>query len=361
MPIHIFICPLNWGLGHASRMIPLIDSLLGNGCRVTVGASGKPLLMLQQEFQDRVDYVEFPGVTVRYPNGSNMVYAMACQLPGLFAGFWKEKQQAKKFAQLLKPDIIISDNRYGVRAKGVFSVFVGHQLEIKLPEKWRWMGGVVNTLNRRLINQFDLCLVPDHEDEPGLSGSLSHGAKLSRLQYIGPLSRFERWKALELQPPIEQLPHNFLLVILSGPEPQRTLLEGLLMKQLGKRTCVWLRGLPGGNNIPRQKDNHWFFDHAGSDIIAWLIRNSNLVISRSGYSTIMDLSVFAKKALFIPTPGQTEQEYLAMHLQSQGYIVALPQSRLNQLSEFIPRALQLPGLPLARTEKLNLPVQAYKK
>jgi len=353
MPLHIFICPLNWGLGHASRMIPLVDSLLGSGCRVTVGASGKPLLMLQQEFDDRVDYVEFPGVSVRYAAGSSMVWAIGRILPALIWNFRREKRLTKKYSQMLKPDVIISDNRYGVRTKDVFSVFVGHQLKILLPPGWRWLTGIVNGLNRQLINNFDLCLVPDYEKEPGLAGSLSHRVKMTNLKYIGPLSRFGRMRDKDLSMPSEALPDNFLLILLSGPEPQRTLLENLLKVQLEQQPCVWLRGLPENNTRPRQIGNHWVFDHASTPTIAWLIRNSRLIISRSGYSTIMDLSVFGKRAVFIPTPGQTEQEYLAQQLEDQGYIISLPQNQLHRLSESIHKAMQLPGLPIGETEKQN--------
>lgn len=348
MPLHILICPLNWGLGHASRIIPMVYSFLDAGYRVTIGASGKPLIMLKQEFGGKVDYVGFPGVTVRYSGGSSMVLAITRQLPALIMNLWREKRLTKKYSQTLKPGVIISDNRYGVRTKGVFSVFMGHQLEIQLPTGWRWMAGIVNSVNRWLLKKFDLCLVPDFEEEPGLAGSLSHRVKLTNIQYIGPLSRFERVLKKDLKVPFELLPDNFLLILLSGPEPQRTLLENLLIEQLEHKTCVWLRGLPGESYAPHQKGNHWFFDHADTETIAWLIRNSRLVISRSGYSTIMDLSVFGKRAVFIPTPGQTEQEYLARHLESRGYISALSQNELQRLPQCIEQAMQLQGLVVNR-------------
>lgn len=273
-----------------------------------------------------------------------MVGKMAMQMPAIAWAVWQEKKITATLVRNLKPDIIISDNRYGMSSKKVLSVFVTHQLQIKLPRSIQWLEKVINRINHSFIKTFDLCLVPDTYAEPGLSGSLSHKTSLSNLHFTGILSRFSDVTLPHNYAPAG-MPENFILVILSGPEPQRSILENILKAQLQKDTVVWFRGLPG-NSEPSKTGNHIFYDHAPTKVMAWCIKNSEIVICRSGYSSVMDLSVFGKKAVMIPTPGQTEQEYLARHLHDLGYISALPQNDAHKIDEYINDAKSMQGLPL---------------
>ena len=349
---HILVCPLDWGLGHASRMIPVIDALLKLNCRVTAGASGKPMVMLREEFKDRIDYIVFPGASIRYHAWLPAALNVFLQIPILLFWVYKERRYLSRILDQVQPDMVISDNRYGVRNKRVLSVFVTHQLNIRMPAGFGWAGRILNYFNHRIIRKFDHCLVPDAEDFPGLAGKLSHVNKLPGLLYSGPISRFSSVDLAGLKKPAGKTPENFILVLLSGPEPQRSKLEGLLKSELMDENVVWFRGLPG-KEVPAKENDHWIYDHGSRQLMGWFIRESSMVICRSGYTTIMDLCVFGKKAVMIPTPGQTEQEYLARLLEKSGYIESLDQSNLKTLKESIRSARKKPGLPQVKNDLLK--------
>lgn len=341
---HVLLSPLNWGLGHASRMIPLIECLLDLGCKITIAACGGPLQMLQDEFSRRVDFIDFPVANIRYSGGKSQTLKLAGQIPFLLLNHWRERRFAPRVASAITVDMIISDNRYGFKSSFTYSVFVTHQLWVKLPQSISWMEKSVNSLLHKKIRGFDSCLVPDNPSAPGLSGELSHATTLDLVKYIGPVSRFQKFSSSQNKKPFAELFNNFILVLLSGPEPQRIILEKLLEKELEGVDCIWFKGIPGKKQ-PTKRGTHWVFDHADSHIMAWAIENSRLVVSRSGYSTVMDLSVYGKKCVFIPTPGQTEQEYLAQHLQSQGYVTFLAQEQIPNLKKAILQAEKQQGLP----------------
>jgi uncharacterized protein (TIGR00661 family) len=342
---HILVCPLHWGLGHASRMIPVIYAFLGRGCKVTIVASGGALQLLKEEFDDLTSYIDFPGVNISYSGGNSQVFALARQLPAFWLSILAEQRFARKMIKTIHPDVIISDNRYGMRAHGALTAIVTHQLNVLLPRQIKWLEKPLNYLIRRLINSFDYCLVPDFQTPPGLGGMLSHGSHFTGLKYLGPLSRFKRIDA-KLPKPYPFVPDLFYLILLSGPEPQRTLLEQRLTKELSDETCIVFRGLPG-NSSAKQEGLHLIFDHGSTALMAWCIEHARVVICRSGYSSIMDLQVFGKKCVLIPTPGQTEQEYLAQNLSQAGYIATLPQTKTHLIKKSIEEAMKLPGLPVA--------------
>jgi uncharacterized protein (TIGR00661 family) len=349
---HILVAPLDWGLGHATRIIPLIHELLKRNCRVTVAASGKPLDLLKKEFSSAVGYEEFPGTEITYSRGSSQFLKLSYQAGPFIYGIYREKKFTEKLVERLKPDIIISDNRYGVRSDKVFSVLVTHQLNVKLPFPVQWTGKMFSVINRQFINSFDLCLVPDYAEAPGLSGEMTHNLKgYQNILYSGPLSRFSLIAPTDTSISdntgglTDALPKDFIVVILSGPEPQRTILEDLLSKELADRECIWFRALPNEGFV-RRKGCHTFYDHADSAFMYRCIQESNLVISRSGYTTVMDLAVAGKKCIMIPTPGQSEQEYLGKFLHQQGYIVSLSQNRISELKKAISEAKDKSGLPV---------------
>ncbi len=350
---HIMFFPLNWGLGHAGRMIPLARVFLDMGCRVTMAADGLPLLMLRDEFGEKVTFIDLPGPRIRYSRKKSQVWAIASRLPSMMLWFFRERRFCSKWLPELEPDIIISDNRYGIRQAGVFSVFVTHQLFIRFPSSLKSLEKLTNRIIHRAIRRFDLCLVPDFAHYPGLSGQLGHTPYQGALLYTGPLSRFSLSGSTPDQKPLDCLPDDFVLVILSGPEPHRTLLEKELKKQLTSICAVWFRGLPGSQE-PFFNQNHVIFDHGNSDLIGWCIQHAKLVICRSGYSSVMDLAAFGKKALMIPTPGQPEQEYLARHLQERGYIKSLSQYHLENINKEMAEALQCTGIPQSSSKQQEL-------
>jgi hypothetical protein len=300
--------------------------------------------MLQEEFGERVSYIDFKGPRIRYSSGESQVWKIASQLPSILWWFFREKRFTKKLVAEHNPDMIISDNRYGMRSKEVFSVFVTHQLQIHLPAPVKWLEIWINQINHRVIRPFDLCMVPDFKETPGLSGKLGHSLYHGPLIYSGPLSRFAIPGNISDEKPMECLPEDFVLVLLSGPEPQRTLLEEKLQIQLKNTFTVWFRGLPGQWE-PAISNKYVIFDHGSSALIGWFMRHAKLVICRSGYSSVMDLAVFGKNALMIPTPGQTEQEYLAKHLQEAGFVRFISQDKLKNIHTEMKEVLKSTGLP----------------
>ena len=340
----ILVCPLNWGLGHASRCIPVIREFLARGCRVVIAASGAPLAMLRDEFGDDAEYAIFPGKEIKYSRGRFMILKLTGQLPGFLFSMYREHRWIKKTVKTLKPDVVISDNRYGARSRSVYSVFITHQLFVRMPPKLRIFQGLSEIINRIFIHAFHECWVPDFPDAPGLSGELSHKKSINNVFFTGPLSRFRNPEEYNRKKLAFQLPIDFILVLLSGPEPQRTILEEKLSKELEHETVIWFRGLPGNHEL-KKTGNHYLFDHGSVQLMGYCIKKARLVICRSGYSTIMDLAIFGKKAIFIPTPGQTEQEYLAEILHKQSIVVSVKQKNLFELRKKISIAEKLKGLP----------------
>jgi UDP-N-acetylglucosamine transferase subunit ALG13 len=226
-------------------------------------------------------------------------------------------------------DLIISDNCYGLWNRKVKSVIITHQLNLKVPASIRFLQPLFNKINQNLIRNFTLCWIPDFQDVPNLSGSLSHPvpADISSA-YIGPLTRF-----IEIESPIiadKQGNRKNILFIISGPEKQRTCLEVILTREFNslKKSfdCTLIRGLP----LEPSKDlpENWY-NHLSSEEMQRKIFKADYIVCRSGYSSIMDLSVLKKSAILIPTPGQTEQEYLARHLSNNKQFICQDQDKTD--------------------------------
>lgn len=379
-PPLVLVCPLDWGLGHATRSVPLIRAFLSAGARVIVAADGDALAFLKQSFPHGVGFRILPGKAVVYPRSSkrlSLVVRLIRQLPGLLVSVKREHAHLRKLIRETGARFVVSDNRYGLYSDLATCVFVGHQVHLRAPGALRWAGFMANGLNHWLISRFRHCWVPDFAGPDNLSGELAHRARgrkpqtLKNLRYIGPLSRFAGLAANETVCPLpEGFPPSFYLVMLSGPEPLRSLLEEELNRQFARlnHAVVVLRGVVGQGGAPRSKNvalRHNAdvrqsqdpqavirFDHLGDEPMAWLIRHARLVICRSGYSTLMDLAVFGKKALVIPTPGQTEQEYLGLRMEKKGWVCCVPQSGFS-LHVQVKKAESLPGIPRqAGSEKM---------
>ena len=169
-------------------------------------------------------------------------------------------------------------------------------------------------MHRNYIKRFDECWVPDFSVKTNLSGKLGHPKKFEiPVKYIGALSRLE---------PVEIESHYDIMVLLSGPEPQRTELEELLMHELKhyKGQVLFVRGVIEEQQTVTRKEQVKIVNFMETEDLQKAICSSDLIVSRSGYTTVMDLYKLGKKAFFIPTPGQTEQEYLAKRLQNKGII-----------------------------------------
>lgn len=307
----VFISPLDWGLGHATRCIPIIHELNRQGAEVIIGAERASYYLLQKEFPKN-PFLKFPGYQVTYSKNGNMLWKMAKSSPKILKRIQLENIYLKEIIQTHKINGVISDNRYGLYSKLVPSVFITHQLFIQSPigEK------IIKTINKFFINKFDECWIPDYQDkEISLTGDLAHKSTLtSNVKYLGPLSRFKGDKRSD---------KNYdLLVIISGPEPQRTIFEDIIRSQITGTTlnALVVLGKPQ-EKIDFTEGNVRFVNHLDSREMEKAIQAANVIVSRSGYTTIMDLNKLGKKAVFIPTPGQTEQKYLAKYHAKLGHCV----------------------------------------
>ncbi len=324
----VLICPLDWGIGHATRCVPVIRHFLDQNFRVVIASDRRPMAFLRREFPD-LEFVKFPGIHITYPQGSLMSLKIFFQGPKLLRGIYKEHKLLKKIIVEQDIDLVFSDNRYGLWSKEIPSVFMTHQLEIKVPLHLRIFSALLQRINYAIIRKYDECWVPDFENHKGLGGELSHPAQLpDHLHYIGTLSRFSgaRHQSEAITtPPFE------ILVLLSGPEPQRTILEETLLAQLQQTDIktVIVRGITERQEERKFSEHIRIFSHLESDLLREYIRSSLVVICRSGYSSIMDIAAMGKKAIFIPTPGQTEQEYLASYLKAKKIYFSMPQREFD--------------------------------
>lgn len=304
--MRILVAVLNWGLGHATRCIPLIESLKQKGAEVIIASDGEALAFLSQRFPDLPAAV-LPSYNIRY-HSKNMVWNMMRSLPRILKAIEDEKSATEKLIEQYDIDAIISDNRYGCYREHFFSALIIHQVSIQCPKALKFLEPLLFKIHQRFIEPFNTCLIPDYSGAPNLSGDLSHKRKLKVMEFIGPLSHLQNENEMDS----DSGKKYKLMVICSGPEPARTNFEQLMLRELSK---VDLKGvLVRGSNkkfIGKAPDHISMFDMCSSKEISELMLSSELIISRSGYSTIMDLAKTGKNAILIPTPGQTEQEYLA--------------------------------------------------
>ena len=311
----ILVAPLNWGLGHATRCIPIIKALEVNGFEPVIASDGIALALLKKEFPE-LTALELPSYKIQYAqNGENFKWKLFKQIPNMFRAVKNEQKQIKKWLAEYQIDGIISDNRLGVHSKKVPSVFITHQLNV-LTGNTSWFTTKIHHL---FIRKFDICWVPDVAGKPNLSGKLGHLTKTNlNIKYIGPLSRLHKKPVPEIYD---------LMVLLSGPEPQRTLLENKLHEELknydGK--IIFIRGVVEEEQKITSRFNITSYNFMNSSELETAFNQSKIILCRSGYTTIMDLAQLGKKAFFIPTPGQYEQEYLAKKLKKKGLVPSCKQ------------------------------------
>ncbi len=309
------------------------------GAEVIIAADERPFDLLKKEFPE-LAFVRLPGFSVKYPQGNGIARKIIAQLPMFVLAMRREHRELKRIVNELDIDAVISDNRFGLFSKEIPCIFVTHQIGIAMPDSLRWAGRAVYLLNKFLIGKYTECWIPDYAEEENLSGKLSHYYPLPKnAVFVGPLTRFRRGS---------EIPKEFdILVLLSGPEPQRTLLENIIMEQLKtvQRRSLVVRGIPEKNQSIRFSEWTTIVSSLESDALNRAVLASDIVISRPGYSTIMDLDSLGKQAIFIPTPGQTEQEYLAADLERAGRICVQRQEKFS-LSQALEEVKKYPGFAL---------------
>ncbi len=314
----ILVAPLNWGLGHATRCIPLIRRFVSEGHEVVLGGDGMSLELLRKHFPD-LPFRCLPALHIHYSASDSQTISLFMQLPKLAAFCLADYRCLKKLLHQEHFDRIISDNRFCFYNKQAYCIYMTHQLTIKLPQRLKWAEPLARKIHYRIIRKYDRCWVPDRK-ETGLGGELSHPKRLpENAEYIGILSRFDNPLL-----PHEALQEDMTLAILSGPEPQRTLFEMEIIKRYrnnGERLLLVEGKIQSGTRptVTVPAPNISVTESLDDKELCVKMLAAKKIIARSGYSTIMDLAFLdlLHKAELIPTPGQTEQEYLANYLKSR--------------------------------------------
>lgn len=300
----ILICPLDWGLGHTTRCIAIINYLLESKHEVFIACNEWQQKIFEKEFT-AIQFISLRGYNINYGLANNMAFTIALQIPKILRTIKKEHNLIEQISSENKIDVVISDNRYGCYSTKIPSVFITHQTKIKSP----FFSGLINKINHHYINKYSQCWIPDFENHY-LSRQLSTSSQLKNTSFIGPISRLQKSKVS-----IEKK-YDFLF-LLSGPEPLRTEFEETIVNQLKntKNTFYIVRGLAQNQNNLNEINTSNYSNYCTSQELEILIQESEIVVCRSGYSSIMDLYALNAKAFFVPTPGQTEQEYLAEYFK----------------------------------------------
>lgn len=349
----ILIAPLDWGLGHTTRCIPIIHYLQSCGHKVYAGAEGNAAQLLRNNFPD-LEILDLKGYNIEYSRKrSGFIFKILQQVPKILSTLKAERRWLDKMHRQYQFDAVISDNRYGLYHSEIKNVILTHQVQI-LSGMGRLADLILLKWHRGLLERFQQCWIVDTETAPGLSGKLAHPKRLpANARYIGYLSQFFDIPCKSKFPQ-----QNHFLVLLSGPEPMRSQFEAKLWQQCGALTQYTFTFIAGkaGSKAPEQIPAHikWY-PYMGATELSGAILHAHGMICRGGYTTIMDLQVLQRPALLVPTPGQTEQEYLARTLsQSSPVFLYDDQQHFNlekELAKMIyphPEAESLPPAPLFR-------------
>ena len=317
-PKRILLAVLNWGLGHATRCIPIVKELQIQGAELFLASDGNALKLLEVEFPE-LTCLKLPPYNISY-DSSNMIFTIGKQMPKIMRAVANEKSAIKKMVAQYKIDIIISDNRYGCFHKKTKNIFITHQINLLIP--FTPFELIARWINQKAIEKFDECWIPDFEGENNIAGILSHQHSLKHAKYIGNLSRMQKLRATKKYD---------VIVVLSGPEPQRSFLEKIIIKQaeaLPQKFLI-IRGIVTNEPTQKIQSNIELLSFMSAKKLNRAIAESDVMICRSGYSSIMDLVHLEKKAILIPTPGQTEQLYLAKRFFEMGLYCYQKQETLN--------------------------------
>jgi len=323
----VLVSPLEWGLGHATRLSRMIEVLLRNNLEVIIAADGLPYNFLSEQFPD-LQIVRLPIKQMKYSKGrAGFFLKFFAQIPALYLSVQSAKKHINKLVKDYQIDFIISDNRYGFLHPDVPSVFITHQLSPMPPKYLRNFQSLSARFHLWILRKYDFIWVADFEESDNIVGKLSRISwNNHRIRYIKPLSWLETKQAAR----DSNSNHYDILILLSGPEPHRSILEEKLLSEFkdSTQTILLLQGLPqhSENDVrDEQIGSLRIVNHLPGDQILWHILNTETIICRAGVVTVFDLAVLRKPAILIPTPAQTEQEYVAERLDKMGYFMCIKQ------------------------------------
>ena len=312
--MHALVSALDWGFGHTTRSVAVIHSLQTKGYSISIACTLSQKEFFLQYFPS-VTYYLLPDLNLNYSSFTSL--SILLHLPKLMKCLKSDRKLTKEII-LNNPDIdlIVSDNRYGFRHTDIKSILICHQLNIQFPKSLGWTKPFFDLIYTQLLNNFNEIWIPDFEVPKDLCGSLSKISKKikNKCKRIGILSRFQIYSEIE-KVPMQELDYLF---IISGVEKQRTYFEHKILEYINtlspKSTYLIVRGLPSDkskNTIPNS------VNHLNDKEFIETLLQSKTIIARAGYSTIMDLVYLNKQAILVPTPSQTEQEYLAEYLSGK--------------------------------------------
>jgi UDP-N-acetylglucosamine transferase subunit ALG13 len=309
-------------------MIYLAGRLLQLNNNIIIG-SGKEYHKLFRDELPGVSLVAFNGFKPAYSGFFPQYLILLLKTPFLIYHIFREHNRLKKIIEEYKIDIVISDNRFGLWNRKVKTVYVTHMPRIPLPKALRFIEIAGILMHREIIKRYNFCFIPDLPGELNISGRLSHGMKLpGNVRFTGIMSRF----LLHVSPAESPLGSKHNTVILSGPEPQRGILKKRLAAILKGQeiTTVMLEGRVDKYREVIKDENILYYSHLPASEMQPMITESESIIARSGYTSVMDLISLNCSALLIPTPGQTEQEYLAVYLSEKGWFDTVNQNKLKE-------------------------------
>jgi UDP-N-acetylglucosamine transferase subunit ALG13 len=309
-------------------MIPLAKKLREMNNNVIIGSGEEHLALFRKELPG-LSYISLPGFKPSYSRFFPQYLSLLFKIPSLLYHIIIEHRRLKRILSEYSVDIIMSDNRFGLWNKKVTSVYITHMPLVPFPRSFKFLEPIGVILHRQIIKKYTLCFIPDLPGDVNLTGRLSHNLKLpDNVRYIGILSRFSDSDKNITDSNIK-FKHN--TVILSGPEPQRKILKQkliTLLKDKEPKTVMFI-GKPENEGEISGYGNIAFYNHLPSVPMREMIKSSDLIITRSGYTTLMELVSLNLTALIIPTPGQTEQEYLAEYLSEKGWFTTIPQNEIK--------------------------------
>lgn len=320
---NILICPLDWGIGHASRVVPIIKKLQLKGHNIFIACSKQQQTFFSNEIYN---YTWIPSASpvIKYSHTKLSVYDLIKLIPQIFVGIRKDKKRINGWINKYNIHIVISDNRYGCYSPNAYSILITHQTKIELPKKVKWAEKFLHKRLKKMIYKFNRCWIPDIKEIPNFAGDLSMQYSLNgKIAFIGLLSRFE-----ETVLNVSHFEKQYeVIAIASGPEPQRSIFAAMLLRQMKdlQKPCILVQGDFCKPNSVRQEDNVSIYSYMNTKQLYQAIQSSKYIVARSGYSTIMDLISLKRTAILVPTPGQTEQEYLASYYKSRRMFVIAKQ------------------------------------
>ncbi len=353
----VLVAPLDWGLGHATRCVPVIREFLRKGAEVEIAVVKANAAFFREVFPEVRQRIA-PGYNIVYPkHGFNMAFWLLKKSSHLNAVIRYEHRYAEEMVERHGYDIIVSDNRFGFYSTKAHCVYMTHQRRIAFPAAFSALEGVGIRWHNSVMKHFDEVWVPDEERFNGYAGSLSHVAGCPvPLKFVGLLSRFADLDASngpdcegETVKAREGRTDQNVLAVVSGVEPARTLFETELRDILSQipGNHVMVLGKPQKGQCTWTEGNIEFHNHLPTEEFARAVKNADWVVSRGGYSTVMDMAFLGARCIFVPTPGQYEQVSLAKELASSGYAVHIPAQEfsLKSLKKAFQARVALPKPP----------------